>query len=161
MNPIRRTLFIVAAVSVALVPGRIAAVPQHEHTTHADDLIDGSKNPELIPDATAYRLFFVAASRAKAQQALLTSVGLGEQDSQGAARVLADFGKRYAALIEEYNQSSDKSQAALSAFYAKRDALVQATRDALSVAVSADGVATLHNHIQGQKFRMKVAREAH
>jgi hypothetical protein len=142
----------------------------HQHATAAPDLIDGSKNPELIPDSTAYRLFFLGVSEMPSpslaettrQRAHLTRAGLKENDLQAAAPVLASFKTQYAALIAQYNESADVkagSQAGLALFLSKREALVQATRDELRTALSPKGMASFHAHVIAEKVNMKVAKD--
>lgn len=144
--------------------------PPHQHAAVASNFIDGSKNPELIPDSSGYRLYFIAVSENPSpsvaettrQRAHLTSAGLKGDDIQAAATVLADFKTQYAALISLYNESADVksgSQAGLPLFLSKREALVQATRDALKTALTPKGMTSFHAHVLGEKARMKVAKE--
>ncbi len=43
--------------------GTLAQNPvPHQHPMSPPNLIDGSKNPELVPDSTAYRLYLISVS---------------------------------------------------------------------------------------------------
>ena len=140
--------------------------PPHQHT--AQNIIDGAVHPELIPDSVAYRLYFVAVSETPSplpnessrQHAHLQKAGLSENDIQSAGKVLANFKTEYAAIIDSYNHSNEvlnNTDDGLPLFLAKRDALVQATRDALKATLSPQGMASFHANIQKEKAMMKVA----
>lgn len=142
--------------------------PQHQHAVTPTNLIDGAVHPELIPDSVAYRLYFAVVSEspsplpneARRQHAHLSKAGLAEQDIQAASKVLANFKLAYAALIYTYNHSPEvlnNTNNGLQLFLAKRDALVQETRNALQAALSPAGMALLDDHIQREKAHMKVA----
>src|SRR5690242_4560836 len=77
-----------------------SAVAQHQHEGMSPtETIDGSKNPELVPDLTAYRLYFLAATspaNAPAEEAgrrwnHIRALGLNFSDSQAIGSALADF----------------------------------------------------------------------
>jgi hypothetical protein len=75
---------------------------------------------------------------------------------------LNDFKTQYAALIEQYNSSADvlsNSTAGLPLFLAKREAMVQSTRDTLKATLTPEGMKSLHAHIQTEKSKMKIAKE--
>lgn len=58
---IRYVNTVVALFVIALGAWAQNSVP-HQHSVAPSNLIDGSKNPELIPDSTAYRLYLLNAS---------------------------------------------------------------------------------------------------
>ena len=136
----------------------------HNHAT-ADDNIRGALNPELIPDNTAYRLFFVTSNlkaqatqvEISAQQARLRATGLQGSDIAALSLVLADFSTRYTDLIKAYNDTvaesttTSTSPPSYSDFLMRRDALVQSARDRLHQVLSSDGAAILDNHIRTEK----------
>ena len=141
--------------------------PAHQHAV-ATDVIDGSVHPELIPDSVAWRLYLFAVSEnpsplpneSRRQHAHLAKAGLEESDIQAAVRILANFKTQYAALIESYNHSPEvlnNTNDGLPLFLAKRDALVQATRDALKASLTPVGMSNLQAHIQTEKAGMRVA----
>ena len=138
----------------------------HQHA--AADIIDGSVHPELIPDSVAYRLyFFLIAEKpiplpneAKRQHAHLQKAGLSETEIQATSIILANFKTEYTAMIALYNHSPEvlrNSNDGLPLFLAKRDALVQATRDALTAALTPRGMSNLQAQIQKEKATMRVA----
>lgn len=103
-------LFLVAGVLVLLltttrrkaVSLEAATVGGEQAATVSADppgTVDGSKNPELIPDEVAYRLFFLAVAepqnasddhKARAR-AKLNPTGLDEQDTETLLGALAEF----------------------------------------------------------------------
>jgi hypothetical protein len=140
------------------------AVHQHAQA----NMTDGSVHPELIPDSVAWRLYLVAISESQTampndrarQHSYLRTAGLSNADILAAVPTLISFKTQYAALIDEYNQSSEvlnNSSDGLQLFLAKRDALVQSTRDALKAFVTPLGLGTLEAHVQKEKARMQVA----
>jgi hypothetical protein len=151
-----------------------SGLPAHVLSTHvvgrlAAGVIDGSQNPQQIPDSTAYRLVLINVSEGpnpteeqKARQlAFLRASGLDNNDIEAALPVLAKFKSEYSDLISRYNESVAASNASgrspnVTAFLYQRDTLVQSTRDALGVALSADGMTSLHAHVQHEKTKMKV-----
>ena len=141
----------------------------HQHATPSD-IIDGSVHPELIPDVVAYRLYFVAISEnptplpneSRRQHAHLQGAGLKENDIQAAAHILASFKSQYSTLIDQYNTSKEvlnNTNDGLPLFIMKRDAIVQATRDALKAALTVTGMASLDARIKSEKSMMKVAAQ--
>ena len=152
-----------------------ASVASSTYHVHAGSMqeIDGSGNPELIPDATAYRLFFVVAStmpnpRAEEyarQRAHVGKIHLREDDNQQLIPVLNSFRVQYADLIKRYNAIAEA--AALkgnvpdnSWVLTQRDALVQNTREQLNRVLTQDGAARLQEHIQREKRGIKIFRPA-
>jgi hypothetical protein len=145
------------------------ATATHMHSGVPTPMINGKEHPELIPDSTAYRLYFVAigeppnpsAGRAARQRAYLEKIGVGDGDLQGLVRVLADFKVQYASIIARFN-ASEEAAAKLGAashtseFLLERDQLVQATRDSLAMTLSPKGMGKFDSHIQNEKRRMQV-----
>ena len=70
---------------------------------HRQDVIDGAKTPDLIPDSTAYRLFLITVSEVSnptseqlsRQIAFLKTAGLDEDDINSAIPILAKFKSEY------------------------------------------------------------------
>jgi hypothetical protein len=167
-------LFGTSRVFAQLLPDRLDNGLTHVHSAPAagqlpTGMIDGSQHPEQIADSTAYRLFLLTVSesssptaeRKSRQLAFLKLAGLDDNDVQAAIPVLAKFKAQYTDLIKQYNQSVDEANKNgtspdIKTFLSQRDALVQSTRDALSQAVSANGMLNVHAHLQRQKSRMKV-----
>jgi hypothetical protein len=122
----------------------------------------------LIPDVVAYRLYFVAVSempnptpdQVRRQRAHLGRIGLSDADRDSTARILETFKVQYQALIDDYNNTPEVksgSTALQSAMLARRNTLVQITRDSLKESLSADGMARFDAHVQREKAHMRVA----
>jgi hypothetical protein len=170
-----RSLLLLLGALVALGSSAVAQLPDdlgppaHEHSAMAAPMIDGSKNPELIPDSTAYRLFFVSVAESAnptpeetaRHKAHLSRTGLKDSDKASLTNVLKEFKAQYSDLIKNYN---DAAQVALlqgqapdyGAFLRQRDALVQSTRDKLKLALTPEGMTGLDAFVQGEKHKMKI-----
>jgi hypothetical protein len=136
-------------------------------------MIDGSVHPEMISDTAAYRLFFLAFSTLpnatspeteRQRDALSRNAHFNEAELQFASQALTDFRIQFDQLIATYNVAAEaainKNQTAysdLSLFLAKRDALVQVTRDNLATGISPNTLSNLQTYVQREKSRMKVA----
>jgi hypothetical protein len=147
-----------------------AQTPQHQHASA--NVIDGAVHPELIPDAVAYRLYLVTVSTGpnpteteqERQHSHLSQTGLDDIDQRMLVIVLSDFKAKYDALVAEYN---DSARAALAhnestdvhVLLNKLDALVQSTRDTISVRLTSRGAAQVHSHVLSEKKNMKVTED--
>src|SRR5579859_4214650 len=138
-------------VHLGLVPGQV---------------IDGSKNPELIPDSVAYRLYFVATAipvlptdeQTRIQRARLGSTGLAQKDKEALSFVLANFTVQHAEIVKAYNdgaaQVPNKAQCPALAYaqlLAQRDQLVHTTRDKLNTLLTPQALTQLDSYIQKEK----------
>lgn len=132
-------------------------------------VVDGAQHSELIPDATAYRLYLLTVSTSPnpadeertRKNAHLGMIRLQDKDRQQLAIVLTDFKSQYASLIGRYNDTAAAAQANgqrsdPTLLFQQRDDLVQATRDALKRALSADGMLRLDTYVKNQKRSMKM-----
>jgi hypothetical protein len=136
-------------------------------------MIDGARHPELIPDAIAYRLFFLtvaepadanAEQRAR-QRAWLRTAGLKDEDVQSAAAVLETFKSQYDELVALYDESVRAANETgtnpdPATFLSQQDQLVESTRDALTAAISPEVMARFDAHVRREKRNMKMAKEA-
>lgn len=121
--------------------------------------VDGSKNPELIPDTAAYRLVFLsltvspsADEKALAKQgALLAQVGLSEPDATTMKQTVAAFGNDYSAW-----RARSSSVAIATQSEAERTALVRQYQTLLFAKLSANGAVQLVQFVQRAKKRMAV-----
>jgi hypothetical protein len=134
-------------------------------------IIDGSKEPDLIPDVVAYRLWFLAVAlppgatevEQARQWAQLKAAGLSSDDAMQTASILATFRTSYDYLVNSYNDSVAQANQMgddppdVQAFLGQRDALVGTTLRALNTALSAPGMQALRSYVQGQKANMRVA----
>ena len=139
----------------------------HQHPAAAANMVDGSKNPELIPDSTAYRLFLLNHSvRAnsseedrKIQSAHLAKVGLDVNDWQPVLTVLASFRSQYDAWLSRYNAAATAQGENFNptSFLQQREDVVQSIRDMLKRSLSPVGMLRLDAHVQTEKKFMQVA----
>jgi len=133
-------------------------------------MIDGAVHPEMIPDATAYRLYLVMVSRPdsstdqhkKRQEAQLGKIGLQDGDHKALAAILSNFNSEYQNLIQTFNQKATAEWARgerpdLESLRLQRDQLVQSTHDAVKTALTAKGWALLDAHVQNEKKHMKMS----
>lgn len=176
LPPLGRLTVLLLASLCGLSPTRALSAQSDPASHHHPEsgLIDGAVHPELIPDLTAYRLYFVAVSRPPApsdneikhQAAQLSKIGLQDTDRGIVIDILASFNSRYHDLIKDYNEVATAAwnrgehpdAASLSA---ERDRLVQSTCDGLKAALSPDGWTRLDSHVKSEKQKMKIsAREA-
>jgi hypothetical protein len=91
--------------------GETSAAPQPASTPNPDPpgTIDGAKNPELIPDETAWRMVFLgiaepesATEEQKARaEAKIASIGLNKQDAEAFLYLLSQFQTRLDALTAQ------------------------------------------------------------
>jgi len=145
----------------------------HQHLMPQTVVIDGRDHPDQIPDATAYRLFFVSVSipqnattSQKAHQAeQLSRLHMADGDRQVLLKTLADFQQKYADLINNYNSSVTIALARgiepdSDGMLREREALVQATIDELKSSLTSNGLISFVSFIQSEKSHMKIARAA-
>lgn len=162
---------VVLAVSV-LAAGAWAqnSPPQHQHAP--PNVIDGAIHSELIQDSVAYRLYLVSVSTGQnptqaeqqRQRAHVRRTGLADTDQQTFIDVLSDFRSKYDTLVNEYNESAKAAAARnettdVHTLLKKLDALVQSTRDTISVRLSSQGAAKLHLFVMSEKKNMKVTED--
>jgi hypothetical protein len=134
-------------------------------------VINGADHPELIPDATAYRLFLVmlglnvsATGQDLARQAAhARKLGLSDADRTLLIAAANDFKIKYEGAINTYNVQADATQAGgqvpnVSSILAQREALVEATCAKLTSTLSAAGLAQFNSYIQSEKRRMSITR---
>jgi hypothetical protein len=145
--------------------------PPHQHT---DTVVDGAKNPELIPDSTAYRLWLVTVSElpnAKAedrdrQRAHLAGLQLSELDKLQLTALLAEFKSQYLSLIERYNDSAKVAlahggQPDVKLFLQQRDDLVQMTKAAIALRLSPASSSRIDAHVQEHKKHIQLHTQVH
>lgn len=135
--------------------------------------IDGAKNPELIPDDTAYRLVFLAFSEPEdatdAQKARfrakLTAAGLDEDDTEAFRLILGHMqtqlddvrAQEDAVLAANPMPHPDSTGATkLTELSRQRDSYVAEAMSALPGRLSADGLGKFHDFILTQKRGMKL-----
>lgn len=166
--------YVTAAIGVLMLAfGAWAQTsPPHNHQAAAPTLIDGAVHPELIPDSIAYRLYLVAVSTGqnpteaeqKSQRTHIMRTGLVDTDQQLFISILSDFRAKYDALVAEYNDAAKAAAAHnettdVHTLLTRIDALVQSTRDTISMRLSSRGAAKLHTFVVSEKKNMKMTEE--
>ena len=127
--------------------------------SHAS-VIDGAQHPELIPDSTAYRLYFetVAKMPADLLRVQLSSAGLSSDEIDRAAAAIQQFKSSWDTLRDTYNQAVEAGTGPdLETFLFKRDRLVEQLLSNLQTIVTAEGYSRLQAHVQLEKRHMKVS----
>lgn len=162
-----RYVITVLAVFVFGVRAWAQNSPPH-HTVSSTKVIEGSANPELIPDSTAFRLWFIAVSvtpdateqERNVQQAHLGKIHLQDAlDYVKLQTILSGFKVQYSAFIQRFNQAAETAEKQGVAFdpipfLQQRDDLVSATRTAIATQLTANGAAKLVAHVQSEKRYM-------
>ncbi|MDE3178093.1 MAG: hypothetical protein KGM47_00420 [Acidobacteriota bacterium] len=164
------------AIACAAFGGPQAATQQSDAPSMSmgrETVIDGAIHPELIPDSTAYRLFFLTiatpldatAAQQRRERAYLESAGLDGKDLQAAVSVLATFKAQYDKLIKQYdgsvtNANEAAATRAVGLFLLSQRAIVLDTLAQLKARLSPGGMARLEAHVQREKRNMKIAKEA-
>jgi hypothetical protein len=159
------TVFVLSLFAV----GAWAQTPaQQSH--HVDvTVVDGAKNPELIPDSTAFRLWLVTVSPSSNsaekdrafQQAHFNQLQLLGADRLALMSVLTEFKTQYADLIARYNESAkagllNGTQVDTKAFLQQREELVSNTRIAIKNRLSSEAADRVEAHVQREKSRIKI-----
>jgi hypothetical protein len=146
-----------------------AAVPQPD----PPGTIDGSKNPELIPDDAVYRLVLLAFSEPEnptaAQLARFRSkiapAGLSDDDTEAFRLVLGHMQTELDGLRAQENaifaanpvpHPDSTAATQLAGISQQRESVFAEAMSALPARLSASGAAKLHDFIQKQKHGMKV-----
>jgi len=172
---------IVASLPPSVVQGRSPSTRQlSERHVHAQlqnntptNLVIGRENPELVSDSAAYRLFFLAVSTTsdstpedvqRQRDILSQRASFNDEEILFANQALTDFRTQFDQLTATYNtaaiaalNNNQTAYADLKVFLAKRDALVQSTREKLATGVSSNSLLNLHAHVQREKSNMTVA----
>ncbi|MCI0620742.1 MAG: hypothetical protein L0387_03575 [Acidobacteria bacterium] len=154
----RRSLVLLVSVAFLLVAVLLSRAPQLKELRAAPQEVDGSQHPELIPDETAYRLFFLIASadadssdlqRSQAQ-AVVASVLLTESDRTILKQVIQQYRQDLSVLDMEAGNlgTGDKYQR-------KQDRLKRAISD-LNGRLTALGAGQLFSNIQREKRKIKL-----
>ena len=136
--------------------------------------IDGAKNPELIPDAVAYRLLFLAVAepenatdeqKARAR-AKINPAGLDEADVEAFLKLLEQFDQGMTGINAQIIKIRDRNPLALSPLSAdgqevarlgkQVEQVVSDTISALPEKLSSDGLARLGDYLKQAKRGMKL-----
>ena len=153
-----------ALIALWCLLASVAVLAQVQHNHPAVAIIDGAKNPELIPDIVTYRLYLltVAHMTPTLQEAQLKSAGLSPSEIPAAAKVLDDFKTQFDALRKAHNDAVVAAKASRPRpdsrlFAMQRDALVNSAVGALGGALTANGMQAFRSHVTAEKKRMKLS----
>lgn len=153
-------LFVLVALALVSVFSTAQTTHTHQHGTVNNMKVDGSQHPELIPDSVAYRLYFISLSNLSpvAQQARLRQVNLTADEIVAATAVLNTFKAQWDRVRNDYNANVEKLGGAAdsASFIEQRDALVNATRNALRNVLSIRGDVLLEANLQDAKHHIKM-----
>jgi hypothetical protein len=136
-------------------------------------IIDGAKNPELIPDETAWRLLFLAVAepenatpeQIERARAKIAPAELSEEDTVAFLSLLTQFRKQSdaleAQLVEIYVKSPFPHPDSIAfkqlvELDKRRDQLFANTTAALPARLSPEGVEKLYTYLQEAKRGMKI-----
>ena len=160
------------AVSLLLLLCPLSLMAQgisHVHSEVPTNIIDGAKTPNLIPDVAAWRLWLLsitAEDKARPElkidrlHSFLRVAGVSDDEMPLAEEALAYFRTDYQALVDHYNKRvSAGERPSFAEFKAQRDALVQATQTSLLGVVAPRSATLVKSFVNGEKSRMKVAKE--
>ena len=174
-NPFSKEMQMIRYVTLLVVlsvfaVGAWAQTPPHQHS---ETVIDGAKNPELIPDSTAFRLWLITVSELPnatqqdrdRQQAHLAGLRLNALDNLQLTTILADFKSQYNSLIERYNESAraalaNGSHPDLKLFLQQRDDLVQMTKAAVALRLP-KSAPLVEERVQEQKKHIQLHTQVH
>lgn len=162
-----------SCVSIALLSFAAVANAQNASQTHIHPqsaVVDGSVNPELIPDLTAYRLYLLTVSRpsnatdseVRRQSAQILRLGISDADRKVLISSLQNFKTLYNDWIESFNQRAKAAWDAqetldTQTYLAQRDQIVQSTLDGLQAGLSHDGWVRLNAMVKSEKKNMKIS----
>jgi hypothetical protein len=163
----QKIITLIIALSVFAL-GTQAQTPQHQHLDVT--VVDGAKNPELIPDSTAYRMWLVTVSlppnateqERTFQQAHLKKLQLTNSvDHLALLSILTEFKSQYLSLIARYNEAAKAAllnggQADEKLFLQQRDDLVSSTRAAIARQLAPESAARVDAHVQGEKKQIRL-----
>ncbi len=161
-----------AQPSAAFSPGAQAVVPPPVGQSDPPGTIDGSKNPELIPDTVAYRLVLLAIAEPEnatnAQQARfrakIAGARLGEDDIQMLLGIVGPFQNQMDALTTQAMQILTRDPLpfpgtpdyqSLTGLSKQREPIFNQAMSALPARLSADGAARLQAYVESAKRGMK------
>ena len=136
-----------------------------------ETLIDGALHPELVPDVSAYRLWFLAVSlppsgatdsQRAVQRAQLGALQLDDADYGVMVNALASFNGRYADLVTDHNATVSAAAKSLvqvdrTSFLSARDSLVNGAVADLSAQLSPGAFDRFRGFIQGEKKHMRLS----
>lgn len=160
---------IILAMLLSIVPALGLAQSTMDHSQmQQQNSIDGQKNPELVPDKVAYRLWLINLSQAQADVtdnslviAHLEAIGISEANWPNMVSTLASFKKQFNALLSDYSSAaSSRGNAPIdhTLLRSKFDTLVRSTRDQFNVFLTAKEVVRIDKLVQFEKHGMLISK---
>ena len=145
----------------------IAAPQRTELVSDADVplVVDGEKNPELIPDAVAYRQFILAVSPARhaapleieRRKRFVAALPLTAEDINVIESTVSRVNDNLDTLSRASAANRDaETEAFVVERKAQRDSVFDTARQRLLAGLSADGVGKVHAVVQAMKRNIKI-----
>ncbi|HEY6386181.1 MAG TPA: hypothetical protein VIX91_10905 [Candidatus Acidoferrum sp.] len=151
-------------VLALLVLSATVALAQDHATMHPTTVPIGTVNGERVPDAVAYRLYFIHVSQlpGNLQTAQLKKVMLSSEDSVILTNSLAGFKDKYLNLVEAFNAEAAVAElnGKLPNFTAHHTAiakLVDETTQNLFASLSSAGVGKFTGYVKSEKINMRIS----
>jgi hypothetical protein len=153
-----KTLFPAVAVLVCLVasPARCQNVA-NSLMVHGQETIDGSKHPELVPDALAYHLVLVhyanlVASADKYQvAALLSPMNLSQSDRTALVGILRQYKTEHDSAVKALSAGSD--------YRSTRDMRASTAKSDIQNKLSVAGAERFAAYVEQLKAHMQVPKQ--
>jgi hypothetical protein len=144
----------IAIAAVMLMSAILSAQGLADLKNLPPGFVNGSINPELVPDNSAYRLVFLSLRTAGAadssavarQNAKLGAMGLAPSDAAAVTQIIGRFSTQY--LAWQGMQSAAGAAAAIT--------IVEQARTSLSSNLSTEGLTKFAQYVQAAKARMIV-----
>lgn len=157
-----RTIFVVVISCVVAISSPEAAAQEHDHGQKnlLPVAADGSKNPELISDALAYRHFIMAVAESDhpsqegvlKRTAILAPIRLPAADADALVRALAGVKDALNEITEQRRSILPQEVAARSAdlsnLKVREDDVLHRAAQRLRAALSAGGAEALDRHVR-------------
>lgn len=159
---------LIIAMLLSMLP-LFASAQQAQHVHPTVKIVDGKVNPELIPDATIYRLYLLSLTtpvnptveQANRQSVHFTKLGLAGIDQIQLVGVLRNYRDAYDSLVARYNVQATAAQARgefLSDALLRQqlDDLVVSTRAQLKSSVSGVANDSIDATVQKEKTLIRI-----
>jgi hypothetical protein len=157
------------AFLLSIVPAFASA--QVQHIMPKITVVDGEKNPELIPDLTAYHSLFLHLStsvnptvlEANRQSAGLNQLGLSGVEQIRVIGILRNFRDSRDSLINNFNAAATVAQTqgqpiSDALLRQQLDDLTSTTKTAFAAAVSSAAASNLDAHVQAHKAHIRIIK---
>lgn len=185
MHRTKTPLFILSVAAVIAIS--LTVFPFHSRTQAAQQnatgmmpnmtapvsTIDGSRNPELIPDSEAYKLLFLSLSLepskpddqvdAARRLAFVKQTGISDAEVAKVLTIMDEFRSQYETLTANYNAAATADAAKgiiedLTHYGEDVDGLVSMTRLSLQGALQTDSLSKFQSHVQRLKRHIRMSQ---